>query len=242
MGKFVVLAAPRTGSNRFCTMLNSHPDILCHHELFNPDKISYAISIKDSAFEVGSLAERDKDPETFIAKVWRESLGHKCVGFKLNRGQHRTAFRTVIEDNSIHKILITRRNRIRTFISEIIASTTGEWESFEWSPANAKKIKVTVKIDELISHIKLNDQYFSRICSQISAHGGTWVEISYEDLESPRELKNILDLLEVEEFRLSSATTKQNSDNLEELIANFDELSEILMDPDLRKELVGENQ
>ena len=34
--RFVILAAPRSGSNLLCTLLNSHPEILCHHEVFNP--------------------------------------------------------------------------------------------------------------------------------------------------------------------------------------------------------------
>ena len=34
--RFVILAAPRSGSNLLCTLLDSHPEILCHHEVFNP--------------------------------------------------------------------------------------------------------------------------------------------------------------------------------------------------------------
>ena len=33
--RFVILAAPRTGSNLLCTLLDAHSRILCHHEILN---------------------------------------------------------------------------------------------------------------------------------------------------------------------------------------------------------------
>ena len=44
MTRFVILAVPRTGSNLLCTLLNSHPEILCHHEVFNPQGIFTALT------------------------------------------------------------------------------------------------------------------------------------------------------------------------------------------------------
>jgi len=42
-GRFVILNAARTAAI-ICTLLNSHPEVLCHHEIFNPHVVeSHAI-------------------------------------------------------------------------------------------------------------------------------------------------------------------------------------------------------
>ena len=48
--RFVVVAVRRAGSNMLCTLLDSHPAILCHHELFNPRGIFYALGLRGAGF------------------------------------------------------------------------------------------------------------------------------------------------------------------------------------------------
>jgi LPS sulfotransferase NodH len=64
--RFVILAAPRTGSNWLCSLLNSHPDVLCHHELFNPSGVFYALGHRDGALDLGTPEERDRRPLAFL--------------------------------------------------------------------------------------------------------------------------------------------------------------------------------
>ena len=65
VGRFVILGAPRTGTNLLCTLLDSHPDVLCHHEVFNPAGIFWALGDRQGALDLGSMAERDADPLGF---------------------------------------------------------------------------------------------------------------------------------------------------------------------------------
>lgn len=53
--RFVILAASRTGSNMLCAILDWHPAVLCHHELFNPTGIYYALPLRDGDFSLGTL-------------------------------------------------------------------------------------------------------------------------------------------------------------------------------------------
>ena len=76
--RFAIVAAPRTGSNMLCTMLNAHPEILCHHEIFNPAGIHYALDHRDGQFELGSMAERDRYPTAFLPQGLRASLRTQC--------------------------------------------------------------------------------------------------------------------------------------------------------------------
>ena len=49
-----------------CTLLGSHRDVLCHHELFNPDGAFYALELRDGSFDLGGIGERDRDPLAFL--------------------------------------------------------------------------------------------------------------------------------------------------------------------------------
>ena len=60
---FVILAASRSGSNMLCRMLDSHPAILCHHEIYNPKGIRLAVTLRETDFTLGTMAERERDPE-----------------------------------------------------------------------------------------------------------------------------------------------------------------------------------
>ena len=39
-----------------CTLLGSHEDVLCHHELFNPRGVYYALELRDGTFDLGGIA------------------------------------------------------------------------------------------------------------------------------------------------------------------------------------------
>src|SRR5438445_713979 len=115
--RFVILAAPRTGSNMLCTILDSHPLILCHHEVFNPDGIFYALDLRDGSFGPGSMEERDRDPLGFLARLWETDLGHPCIGFKMTHRQNEPVFQNVVHDREVKKILLRRQNRVKTYVS-----------------------------------------------------------------------------------------------------------------------------
>lgn len=239
-GRFVVLAAPRTGSNWLCSMLDSHPAILCHHEIFNPERIIYAVSLRVGELDLGSVAARDRCPGAVIERLWQASFGHRWVGFKLNRGQHPEAFRQVLDDRSVRKIVIKRRNRIKLFVSEQLALRTGEWESYPWSQRQAEKPKLRVSVeDDLRPHMAKNEDYYRRLEAALEARGERWLEVTYEDLPKAEERARLLAFLDLEEPQggLSGMTRKQGKRDLRAMIANFDELATELAGSDLEAEL-----
>src|SRR5207249_4299870 len=104
--RFVILAAPRTGSNMLCTILDSHPAILCHHEIFNPDGIFYALRLRDGSFSLGSMEDRRRAPLDFLARVWEADLGHAYIGFKMTHRQNPVVFDAVVNDPGVKKIVL----------------------------------------------------------------------------------------------------------------------------------------
>ncbi|HKV40694.1 MAG TPA: hypothetical protein VJX67_15890 [Blastocatellia bacterium] len=237
--RFVVLAAPRTGSNWLCSLLNSHPEILCHHEIFNPAGIHYALDHRDGNIDLGTIPERDRSPELLLARLWRVTFGKPAVGFKLNRGQNNAVFQGVIRDSGIRKIIMVRRNRIKTFVSEIIAERTGEWESY-CSIANSRSSPaIEVKVTALLDHIALNARYYDGLRKDIESSGQTPVEIAYEDIGRHDALLPVFEALGVSPHPpvLKAGTRKQHSNDLRDLVSNFAELDALLKGSDLEREL-----
>lgn len=237
--RFIILNATRTGSNFLCTVLNSHPDILCHHEIFNPHVIGVARHLQDSDFRLGSMAERESDPVEFLDRVWRTNLGRAAVGFKMCLWQHEPAYRAVMPDRSVRKILLKRRNRVKSFVSLLLARQTGEWVVYDDRGAPAPRPQVHVDHAALLENIALHDRFYAETESALRDTGQEHALLWYEDLFSPAGIDPALALLGTEgrPAQPEGQTWKLTPVALRDTIANFDALNEALRGSELEAEL-----
>jgi len=237
--RFVVLAAPRTGSNWLCSMLNSHPEVLCHHEIFNPEGIHYALDHRQGDLNLGTLADRAHAPLSLLERLWRQNFGKRAVGFKLNRGQDSAVFQHVLSNTEIRKVVIRRKNRIKTYVSEMVAESTGRWESYDFSASGQSGFTIKVELASLLQHIALNQRYYDEIDHALTSTRQPYLEVIYEDLMHEEEWKRILNFLDVSLLHssLKPGTKKQNSNDLRTLISNYAEIEAALEGFDLLPEL-----
>jgi LPS sulfotransferase NodH len=237
--RFVIFAAPRTGSNWLCTLLDSHPAVLCHHEIFNPEGIHYSVSLRSGELDLGTVEARDRDPASILERLWKASFGHRWVGFKLNRDQSARAFALVLADPQIRKIVMRRRHRIRTFLSEHVALATGEWESYAWSNVSERSAPVNVDPDALRAQVARNEDYFKGLEERLRETDQAYLEVTYEALTDVDEQARILSFfdLEMPGGGLRGATRKQGTRSLRDAIANFDQLARQLAGTELEAEL-----
>jgi LPS sulfotransferase NodH len=237
--RFVILAAPRSGSNMLCTYLNSHSEILCHHEIFNPNGIFYALHLRSTSFSLGTVEERDNDPLAFLNRVWLADFGHRCVGFKLTQRQNEAVFYSVLRDAAVKKIILHRKNRIKRFVSFLIAEKTGEWEAYGQRDRRERPTKVEVDLSDLYNHIELNNAYYSEVEDALRSSDQPFLSIAYEELLTGAIKEQLLQFLgvaiNVEALKVQSV--KQNSHDLRDLISNFSELEMSLFGSDLEAEL-----
>jgi LPS sulfotransferase NodH len=237
--RFVVLAAPRTGSNLLCTLLNSHPDVLCHHELFNPNGIFYALEYRDGSLDLGSMEARDREPFAFLQRVWDHPLGASCVGFKMTRGQDAAIMQGLIEDSGVLKILLHRRNRLKTFISEQLALQTDRWEVYAKDELAIETPQLHVDVGAFKAHCELNESYYQDIRHALRSGRQHWIETAYEDILAESEHVRLLEFLGVEatDARLKQASVKQSDRDLRTHIENFQELERAFKGSDYLAEL-----
>ena len=221
--RFVILAAPRTGSNLLCTLLNSHPQVLCHHELFNPNGIFYALEYRDGSLDLGSMETRDREPFAFLQRVWQ---GACCIGFKMTRGQDAGVMRSLVEDAGVLKILLYRRNRLKTFISEQLARKTDRWEVYTGDEHAVDTPRLHVDVEAFRAHCDLNERFYQDILHALRSGGQRWTEAAYEDLLAAPEHVRLLEFLGVEAtgVKLTQSSIKQGGRDLRSHIDNFQEL------------------
>jgi hypothetical protein len=226
-----------------CTLLNSHPQILCHHELFNPGGIYYALNFRDGSFRLGTLEERRRDPLAFLRRVWEGCPGYAWVGFKLTHRQEETVFRAVLGDRDVKKIVLVRNNRIKTFVSRLVSEATGVWEAYRDADLPGQRPKVRVDLSALRDHIAFDDRYYAEIEGSLRRSGQSWCGVGYEELFSDACRLRLLRYLGVpaegpaDVAGLRVGSVKQNPSDLRELIANFAELEAAVRGTDLEAEL-----
>jgi LPS sulfotransferase NodH len=238
MGRFVILAAPRTGSNLLCTMLDSHPRVLCHHEIFNPRFVRYALTLREGDFDLGPLEERDRDPLAYLERVWRSPGSHDLVGFKMTRGQEGDVMDAVLDDPGVKKITLRRENRIRTYVSEQIAERLDQWEVYDERDLAGPRPRIEVDCGDLARHVSLNEGFYAMISSRLQRSRQDGLEVHYERLFDSGEQHRILDYLGVEAASgLVAHSVRQNSEHLSDLIANYDQLRDALAGSDLALDL-----
>jgi hypothetical protein len=239
--RFVILAAPRTGSALLCTLLDSHPEILCHHEVFSPLGIFYAPRYRDGSLNLGTADDRDRSPIAFLERLWQENRGHRCVGFKFTRGrgQNDTMLRAVLGDHDVRKIVLSRRNRVKAYVSTLIAELTGQWEVFRETDLIRDKPKVEINVDRLQRHVEMTVNYYAEIEESLRNSGQTRLRIAYEDLLQPRQHEQWLDYLGLpsDSFPLVAETVKQNPIELRQLVSNYEDLLDALRGTALESEL-----
>jgi LPS sulfotransferase NodH len=237
--KFVILAAPRTGSNMLCTLLNSHPSVVCHHELFNPRGIFVALDHRNSHLDLGSVVERDRSPLCFLDRVWATSLGASHIGFKLTRGQGDPVMRHVLHDSSVAKIVLRRSNRLKTFVSQLSAEHSDHWEAYDDGPAMPSSPMVRIEIEALEAHARLNEEFYEDLHRELALGEQPYIDLRYENLHRRREHTRVLSFLGLTppHPRLAAASVKQGGRDLRAMIANFDELDVALRGSGYHEEL-----
>lgn len=237
--RFAIVAGRRTGSNMLCTLLDSHPAILCHHELFNPRGIFCALSLRGRGFAPGSIDERDADPISFLARIWERPEGRRCVGFKLTCGQAEPVLAHVLGDPAVRKIVLRRRNRVKACVSERIAEALDQWEVYDARELDPVRPRVAIDASRLRLHVAESERFYRELEARLEGSGQTFLRVDYEELGRPEEQARLLRFLDVDPdgVRLEARSVKQNPRDLREVVANFDALARALDGDPLREEL-----
>ena len=126
-------------------------------------------------------------------------------------------------------IYLRRKDKVRQAMSNIVAENRGDYHKFDGSE---EKFHLSVDCDDLVNKIKERLRFAEedkKALSGMSCH-----EVVYEsDLEDPDmhqlTIDRILDYLSLDRREVSTDYRKINTQSMEELVINYDEVADRLM-------------
>lgn len=135
--KFIISCAARSGSTMLVHLLRSHPEVVCHGEVFEPSRIgqldgNYALRRRlDPANEGRLMAYRSIRPDAFLYDVVFDTQGHRAVGFKFKSDEafdpaYRDIADLIYRDTDIKILHLRRRNILDQYVShQVVLQQSG---------------------------------------------------------------------------------------------------------------------
>jgi LPS sulfotransferase NodH len=189
---FCVLSTPRSGSTYVCSLLDSHPEICCHQELFRPGRIW--------AVPVGPVVDDDearaRHPLRWLDAVIAASRAHdprwRAIGFKLHLLQWPSVLERVLFEPGIAILLLDRADRLAQYASQKIADET---RLFTWThDETVESVAVRFDAAEFESFAQTHDDLY-RMVRLVIRDRTDVLELDYERIlaaETPREVLTFL--------------------------------------------------
>lgn len=220
---FAIVCIGRVGSEHLVSLLNSHPEIACWGELFNPVESQYA-------------RERRGDHHAYLREV-AGSLTARAVGCKLTWPTLHSypMLLDLFHDPRLRIVRLIRSNYLAMHVSVCHARATGVMHT-----AGDDTAETTVRIDpeeclnELFSFYVLD-----HLLDELTRHNPV-LRLEYTDLSDEAALAELQRFLGVEPATLTSPHRKIVRRPLHETIENFAEVTTVLTGTPWEPFLAGE--
>lgn len=207
--KFIILSSPRSGTHMIRTILRNHYNIAARSELFNPDFLQ--------AMPFGPETPAEEILQEYIFREYPVNV--KVVGFIIHRsgtpfGDWPNLWQMLEDDKEIYIISLRRRNLLKRYLSYQVMRT------FKGAPPGP----LNFDPEDLRNDFIYQQQEIEAFDERFSDH--PLLKIYYEDLcnNYNATIKKVQRFLKVKPRKLWPDIKARPKRNLNEAIANFDEL------------------
>ncbi|WGR61789.1 hypothetical protein E3U26_13500 (plasmid) [Paracoccus ferrooxidans] len=209
--KFAVISDARSGTSLLTATLNSHPEVVCHGEIFHKSPKDFHIKVpKEEVNPEDLLSLRENDTEKFVELVYNRP-GAKSVGFKMWRSQNSEYCDKVLADESVSKIIYERSNVLAKFSSSILAKETGVW-NVNSGAARPKVLdkKLSFNPQQFLTYVNRHENLFKLYRNKAK---GKVLDLSYLDVVG-RGFSEVLEFIEVSNIDLKPQKEKLHSSSI----------------------------
>ena len=235
--KFMISCPARSGSSMLCSLIHSHPQAICHHEVFAFDGQPTVMGVyarkrrDDPEFERQLREYRDERPEAFLYDIVFDSQRRRCVGFKFKtdealRPAYREILDLVVTDKDIKIVHLVRRNVLDQYISHRVVEQTGR-TFVRAGTEKPQPSRFSIDTDHLIAYVRDVRKRQQSAFEIYRGHRG--FVIHYEDIVTPESvaLFELQTFLELDRSQLSTTMLKivRNSNDL---VLNLSEVRSVL--------------
>jgi LPS sulfotransferase NodH len=235
--RFVIFGIQRTGTTLLMSLLDQHPDVVCVGELFQyrTEDVQYGVR-RFRAYVHDSPRRRVLDLIRFrgIVHDYLDTVyplfDTSAAGFKIMLDQIRR-YQSVLTYFTQHQfkiIHVTRSNILRTHISRLRARQSGIYHSAQPIAGPKIRVPVTPLIQDL-SLLEADNAKLTTLVSELGlpCHSTTYAKLHGEQWSSEKE--KILSFLGVDPAaELRPTSVKLTPDELESVLANYDEIVRVL--------------
>jgi len=219
---FCVLATPRTGSTHLCSLLNSHPEICCHQELFEGG----ALLAEPIVPVVADREAREREPLRWLDAVIAASCEHdpswRAIGFKLHLLQWPSVLERILFEPGFAILLLDRADRLAQYASRKIVDQTRLFRSTEEAPEPARKVRFDA--DEFATFARQHQDLYRMVRTVLRGRADV-LELDYSGLLEPGTHHRILRFLGVDpSMALTAPERKQNPVDVLARFTNPDEV------------------
>lgn len=224
--KFVIYCAPRTGSYHLMSLLDSAPDIICHGELFKPQRIELRPTHKER-FAAMPPCRRDAKPMPFLCQV-RALDPDRHFGFKLFR-QHLgrvKPLRRLLRGGG-WKTIALYRDPVEVYASLLRAKETQRWTNRKDDRPDYKSPAVKVHFTpKSFERFARNYGSFVKTIARFSGKPD-WLAVRYDQLNDSATQQVMLTFLgsTASPDQLSSDYEKQYDLPITEAFDNWEEFT-----------------
>jgi len=239
--RFWIAGTQRTGTTLLRTSLNSHPDIVCHGEVFKLGRSPYRLpggyweyTRQTATRRIESIFAPDRSIRGYVSQLYdRNDCG--AIGFKLmlNQCDQRKSLWPSVMQTGARVILMSRRNALKTLVSRHAAASSRVYHVSPTLPAKTAVAEWTAE------PVVIEPSGLLRRIEEIAAETERWkqrlqgvdyMELVYEDYVADSVPWNTLlqKFVGVDPRPLTSDLEKVNPDDLRKVIRNFDEVADAL--------------
>jgi hypothetical protein len=207
--RFFVLSSPRSGTHMLRTSLESHPQVVCMTEMFNPDYTEHRYDFTPDTPAADILANHIFTPD---------AMTRPCVGFLLHRegarfGNWPDLWSILERDTALAVVSLRRRNLLRRYLSHQLISRP---HAAETPPAPLRLDK-----DLLARDFRLQEAKIAEFDAAFRRH--PLLPVVYEDLSDryAETMDRIQSFLNVAPMPVRPSTTKRTTPPLAQAISNY---------------------
>ncbi len=222
---FVLIASQRTGSNMLVSVLDSHPSIRCHGELFRRKNVKGvgALKVLSEIDDVYASEEyREQHYREYLDAVRStEEDQNVLFGFKLMLNQAENARAEIVNDQAVKKVLLYRENALAVYASNLIARATGQGVAIVGR--EIKQAKVGFDEERFEKFLRNYVSRYEEVRNQLRKRPRSeWMELSYVNACKPEGIEKVLGFLggNSKGIALSSKTAKRNSSVIVDRFSN----------------------
>ena len=201
---FVILSDSRSGTSFLSETLNTHPQIVCHGEVFHKSPAHHLKGDWRGLDLERILAMREESWSNYLAWIF-DQPGAAAVGFKMWQTHNPEACDALLTDERVLKIIYERTNVLARYSSSRLVRATGLYNlGVKGKRSEKLETMVTFHRPEFEAYIARHRQIFATYRERAA---GPVLELTYDALRTDG-FRPVLGFLGVEDVPLQAQKQK----------------------------------